>query len=193
MSKENALHRLIFRSTLYNNSLKEKKIRNVSEIKISTLPGNKEIGNKIFQGNFSLSGYNLDLRDKLPWQINAPKLWKKDFHSFFWLHHLRATDTFSASTFSQTILNRWINEYGQWDEFVWSIPLIALRLESWILNYDFIIFDAKEKFLNKFINSLFKQLKHFLIWNNLNDSSIDKIQIGLTLYLSGVFSYSPIP
>ena len=187
MSKENALHRLIFRSKLYNNSLIENKIRNVSKININPFPGNKEIGNKIFKGNFLLSGHNLDLRGQLPWQTNAPKIWKRDFHSFFWLHHLRATDSLSASTYSQTIINRWIEEYGQWDEFVWNLPLIAKRLENWILNYDFIVLDAKEKFLNKFIHSFYKQLKHFLRWNNLNENSIDNIQSALTLYLSGVF------
>ena len=36
MSKENALHRLIFSSKIYNSTLKEKKIKSTSKIEIET-------------------------------------------------------------------------------------------------------------------------------------------------------------
>ena len=83
MSKENALHRLIFRSKLYNGTLQDKKIKSISKIQIKTFPGNIEIGNYIFQGKFLLSGHTIDIRNKLPWEILTPAEWKKDFHSFF--------------------------------------------------------------------------------------------------------------
>ena len=188
MSKENALHRLIFRSKLYNGTLQDKKIKSISKIQIKTFPGNIEIGNYIFQGKFLLSGHTIDIRNKLPWEILTPAEWKKDFHSFFWLHHLRATNSMAASRFSQTIIKKWINEYNNWNELTWNISLIAMRLESWIINYNFIIRDADKNFIDIFCNSIYRQTKHLLRWSSFNNNSIDKLQSGLSLYLSGILN-----
>ena len=186
MSKENALHRLIFSSKIYNSTLKEKKIKSTSKIEIETYPGSIEIGNHIFQGKLTLSGHTIDLRDKLPWEIRATREWNKEFHSFFWLHHLRASNTIAASRFSQTIIKKWIMEFNNWNELTWHISLIAMRIESWVLNYNFIIKDADQKFIDIFFDSIQKQSKHLLRWNTLNNNNIDYLQTRLSLYLWGV-------
>ncbi len=188
MSKQNALHKLIFRSNLYNGTLQEKKTKSISKIQIKTFPGNIEIGNQIFQGKFLLSGYNIDLRNKLPWKMNTSNDWKKDFHSFFWLHHLRATNTISASKFSQTIIKKWIKEYNHWDEFTWKISLVSRRIESWILNYNFLIREAEQEFIDILYNSICRQSKHLLRWHSLNNNSTDQIQTGLSIFLYGTLS-----
>ncbi len=186
MSKENALHRLLFSSKIYNSTLKEKKIKSTSKIEIETYPGSIEIGNHIFQGKLTLSGHTIDLRDKLPWEIRATREWNKEFHSFFWLHHLRASNTIAASRFSQTIIKKWIMEFNNWNELTWHISLIAMRVESWVLNYNFIIKDADQKFIDIFFDSIQKQSKHLLRWNTLNNNNIDYLQTRLSLYLWGV-------
>ncbi len=186
MLEENAFHKLLFSSNLYNRSLKEHNKTTLSGINLNIQYGDKGIGNQIFQGKFTFSGYNFDLRDNIPWEQNSPKEWQNEFHSFFWINHLRATNSVAASKFTQMIINKWISEYSKWDEFSWNLLLIAKRLESWSINFNFISEAADTTFLNRFKNSFLRQSKHLLRWSNLYKNNIDRLQIGLTIFLIGV-------
>ena len=119
-------------------------------------------------------------------------LWKTDFkdklkfenlHSFLWLSKL---DRKSSKIITKKIIKSWINNFFNYDFYVWEMETTAKRIIAWTSNTDITSEDSDKIYKEKFFSSLIKQ-SNFLL-KNLNNLFYDstKIICCSAIILSGI-------
>ena len=127
----------------------------------SGFPGEAEIGNRLFQGQYRFGGHDVGA-PKLPLWLppGAPDAWLEDMHGFEWLRDLAAAEGETARRHGRAVLANWIAVCGHWRDTVWRADVQGRRIASWTLASGFLLHGAEPAWRRSFLSSLAMQTRH---------------------------------
>jgi uncharacterized heparinase superfamily protein len=123
-------------------------------------PGDAARGAAIGQGVFAFAGQSI--RDPAPlWlPVGARLSWLEELHGFEWLRDLRAASGEAGRRAARELVNRWIDDYRDWDALAWRPDLVGRRLAAWVSHYEFLGVAADALFRGRFLLSVSRQASH---------------------------------
>ncbi len=123
-------------------------------------PGDAARGGAITQGVFAFGGQSI--RDPAPlWlPVGARLSWLEELHGFEWLRDLRAASGDAGRRTARELVNRWLDDYRDWDALAWRPDLIGRRLAAWVSHYEFLGVGADALFRGRFLRGICRQASH---------------------------------
>jgi len=99
---------------------------------------------EIEHGQFGLAGTVVLLKERSPFEIEAPSPgWAQELHGFGWLRNLAAVDTEIARDTARRLALEWILRFGNERRGVSAEPAVASRrLISWLSHANLLLEDA---------------------------------------------------
>jgi uncharacterized heparinase superfamily protein len=90
-------------------------------------------GQDILSGVWRFRGEVLQLdADANPWARACPSRgFARDLHSFGWLRDVIATGEEGVAR-AQTVTAQWVDEFGDWNTYAWTPPIVSERLINWL-------------------------------------------------------------
>jgi len=94
--------------------------------------GDAERGREIGRGVWRIAAERLNGEHAMPWLPKHPsRHFSARLHSFSWLIDLAAVGP-SAHARIAELIDRWIDEHGEWDDLAWDPELTAERIFAWL-------------------------------------------------------------
>lgn len=165
-------------------------------------PGDPDIADEMFTGNWMIGGQRLTLRGTTPWQHidsisrNADAA-RMGLHSFGWLPHFAAAhdagDTApgapptAAMRYTRGLTENWLTEFGETvDQTAWAPAVTARRLVSWLTHLRLLIHQSEPVYRSRLLSSCWQQARHLQKqWSWLPDGA-DRITGAIALVLVGL-------
>lgn len=94
--------------------------------------GDAERGREIGRGVWRIAAERLNGEHAIPWLPKHPsRHFTARLHSFSWLIDLAAVGP-SANKRIAELIDKWVEEHGEWDDIAWDPELTAERLYAWL-------------------------------------------------------------
>ena len=118
------------------------------------------------------------------WKTSSrEKLKFENLHSFLWLTKIDRKDD---KTITKNIINTWLNYFSNYNNEVWEMKIMAVRIISWVSNIDITLENSDKIYKEKFFISLVKQ-SNFLVKNLKNSLyGTNRIICCAAIILSGI-------
>ena len=84
------------------------------------------------------------------------------YHSFSWLTDLRTLGNKNLRIHSRELTKKWIENNRSWNSKTWNDYILASRICSWILHFDFFFLTSNDNFKKIFFKSISKQVNHLI-------------------------------
>ncbi len=154
------LRKAIYKTGLYNWSLRGRVPVRVRGVPPDPWSGDAEKGRGIIDGNHVMFGSARHLGD-LPWRnAQLSKQERRLLHRFDGLGDLKALGTDDARRKGRGLMARWVNAYRRWDAIAWDPGVLGPRLTNWLRSYDFFRDDKHPGFDLTFLESTSVQMRH---------------------------------
>ena len=107
----------------------------------------------------------------------------REMHNFFWLNLIdRKTDHKKL----KKIIYIWMLKNSKYKKKIWETSTLSSRIISWICNIDFILDNANFEFKRNFLGSIISHCNHLKKNIKFEKDYLKKIEILITLILSGL-------
>ena len=83
-----------------------------------------------------------------------------ELHGFRWLADLAALGSDAARAEARTLVESWIERYGEWSPLAWRADVLGNRLVGWLAGYPFLADGASDGFRRYLMRSMARQLRH---------------------------------
>ncbi len=111
--------------------------------------------------------------------------WMAEYHSFGWLHDLRAVDA-DASRVARMLLDAWIRRNGSWNSLSWRPDILSSRMCNWYCNAEFLSLDEDRALAGMFLDSLARQTRHLRRVSHFVDEDLDRLLVDKALLYSAL-------
>jgi uncharacterized heparinase superfamily protein len=175
---------LFFSSALYKGSLKNRTPKRLLFTPTDIVPGQSERADNLFHGNFHLEGLDTQLAGKQPWQAKRmPLYWHTELHKFNWIRDFSANGSDSAKRHVRALITSWIQEFEDYEPYIWDASILARRLLNWMQQSSFLLTSNDGDFNYKFLKSLRQQHQHLKRYCRYLGKEPDQFMNHMALYL----------
>ena len=103
------------------------------DMRLGFTAGDKAKAEGLIAGDFAYAGQSLNIgADGDPWTLAVPsERFAKWLHSFSWLGDLAASRNKKAFLRARLLADKWVQVYGQWNDFAWTPDSLAQRVLYW--------------------------------------------------------------
>jgi len=156
-----SVYDVIFSSAAYQASLKSRVPKRLALTPVDVFPGNADLADTIFQGEYDFAGHEVHLEDQEPWLVNnIPIAWHNELHEFGWIRHFAANGSQAAARHVRTLILSWINHFDIYRPYVWDENVLSRRLINWFCQSGFLLEEGESDFNYIFLKSLRRQYVH---------------------------------
>ncbi|MET0182439.1 MAG: heparinase II/III family protein [Caulobacterales bacterium] len=147
-------------------------------------------GRELMRGVWRIAAERLAGDYDIPWDRPTPsKHFLARLHSFSWLADLSALGPDSHARIS-TLIETWVRQYGEWDEFAWDVTLVAERLFAWLCHGRRAFEFGDPAMRPQVMRSIGRHAKLLMIaQNELDDHPAELIKAGAALIIAGVSGF----
>ena len=170
------LKEIYFRTSYYNNSLKENNPK-----QFNFFPNPFLLSSFVSHKNFAFKLKKINTNNFWNFKKNTKE--SENLNNFYWLNLINRKNDGSAI---QEIITFWIKENKTYKKINWKNTDISKRIISWILNADIILNNTNFYFKENFFQSILTQVNHLKINLNSEDNPAKKIEIISAILLSGL-------
>ncbi len=150
-------------------------------------PGEPDLGNAMFQGQFRFAGAEAAAPNQPPWRLRPDDAaWTRELHAFDWLRHFAAVGGQAAQVHARKLVRSWIEFCGEWESLVWSPEVLARRISAWVGHADFLLESADDGFRRLFLASLATQYRHLRRVETLARPGREILAVASALIAGGV-------
>ena len=170
-------------------NLRSGKVEVFKKIDLGKIPYDKSVGEELLKGRFRYAGQTLDIgKDGDPWTISAPsERFANWLHGFRWLENLAGLTDKSARFRARSLVDGWINVYGEWNHYAWDNDIIADRLLAWLVVWDkCLAIDSLSEAASLRRECTFRQLKRLKNTFNRTPEGLPKLKAASVLALGGM-------
>jgi len=163
------LRRLGYATALHSIRLRGRFPLKLLAVPIDPLPGSREIGERIADGRLVAAGHNAPLRTVRLDDPAAPEAWREWVAKFAWLRDLAAaTDRTSGARIAETVMARWLADFGNYDAATWRADLVGWRLLFWTAYAPYILSSPDLVYRSAVLNVMARSARHL-------DRAVDKL------------------
>lgn len=150
-----------YASPLYGYTLRGRHPSRLAVVPEDPWPGDPEIGNALFRGEYDFAGQIITAPNEIPWDIaGGTEPWLEALHGFDWLRHFRACDGDAAKRHVQALVRSWLERYGGWHAFTWRPHVLASRIIAWMRHEPLTISSSDLVYRSAVLNSIARQTRH---------------------------------
>jgi uncharacterized heparinase superfamily protein len=158
------LTRWFLGSALYSLTLGRRPPRSFFAVAPDPWPGDAVSGQRLIAGEFAAHGkvgaMTFDVEDP-PWRRErADPQWLAAVNSFDWLRDLRDSGDTGGSAVAVAFIEDWMARERRWSPLAWRRDVLAARMVAWIRHFDWLINQAPQGFVTRFVNALGRQRTH---------------------------------
>lgn len=147
-------------------------------------------GRELIKGVWRIAAERLAGDYDIPWERPTPsKHFLARLHSFSWLADLAALGPDAHGRIS-TLIETWVRQYGDWDDFAWDAALVAERLYAWLCHGRRAFEFGDPAMRPQVMRAIGRHAKLLLIaQNELDDHPQELIKAGAALIIAGVAGF----
>ncbi len=152
---------LLFKSRLYRLSLDGRDPARLAAAPDDPWPGDARAADTLFRGVFRFADAEVALPNQSPWRVPPPNPgWMAALHGFTWLRDFTASGGATAQRHARALVGGWLEDWADYDPFVWRPDVTGRRLISWIGQAHFLLDDAEPEFRAAALASIARQVRH---------------------------------
>lgn len=106
---------------------------------------------------------------------------KDEFHDFSWLADLYKKAGHSSKGQVQKYTSEWLNRFSQYHPIVWDLPVLAKRIQNWVIYFDLVFDDKNEIYQQKFFKALNDQIYELYFRLDICQDDLTRIRALRTL------------
>lgn len=128
-----------------------------------TRRGDPALGAEILRGFWRIGGERLTRAHPIPWGVAPPsEHFTARLHSFAWLSDLSAIGP-SANDAIATLIETWVEGFGEWHAAAWAPELVAERVFAWLCHGRPAFDQAEPLRRAALLRSLGRQARHLML------------------------------
>ncbi|WP_273759152.1 heparinase II/III family protein [Bartonella sp. ML70XJBT.G] len=141
------------------------------------------MAHEFYHGRFAFAGHVVHSGAVSPFSLVPPiPEWEEALHDFHWLRHMAAAGSDLATAHARALLEDWLDQWGKKVKgLVWSAPVVARRLISWICHAKMLLQGASERFEKRFLRSLGFQFRYLRVIIFSMEKNDQRLQAAIAL------------
>ena len=123
-------------------------------------PATLEGAQDIMRGRFRLPTGVIEVRDRSPFDVEAPEAVRADLHRFGWLAHLEKAGGKSATHVARALTEDWLDRFERFHPLAWRPDVLGPRLIAWAAHFRMAVASNDLVFRSRLTRAIAEQTRH---------------------------------